>query len=132
MLKGEVLPHLVRQQFIKSLQKKEDKEVPHPAVSGVHLNTAYQGKPTTTYFGKNRPRLNKFLDIGSFHNDLEEKERIKNYSSWNDHRGHLRGPFQDHNIRCYAFVAKEGFCQRANTLNNYCELNRQVFKMKLL
>ena len=43
MLKGEVLPHLVRKQFIKPLQKKEDKEVPHPDVSVVSLNTANQG-----------------------------------------------------------------------------------------
>lgn len=66
------------------------------------------------------------LDICSFLVDNEEEERIRSYSAWNDHRGDLRGPYQDHNIRCFAFVAKEGFCQRANTLNSYCELNRQV------
>lgn len=109
MLKGEVLPHLVRKQFIKPLKKKTDKEMPNPDVSVVSLNTGNQ-------------------DIGCFLADVEEEERIRNYSSWNDHRGDLRGPFQDHNIRCFAYVAKEGFCLRANTLNSYCELNRQVIK----
>lgn len=65
-------------------------------------------------------------DICSFLVDVEEEERIRNYSVWNDHRGDLRGPYQDHNIRCFAYVAKEGFCLRANSLSNYCELNRQV------
>ncbi len=43
MLKGEVLPHLVRKQFIKPLKKKTDKEMPNPDVSVVSLNTGNQG-----------------------------------------------------------------------------------------
>ncbi|XP_046654405.1 translation initiation factor eIF-2B subunit gamma-like [Daphnia pulicaria] len=109
MLKGEVLPHLVRKQFIKTQRKRNEKELPNADVSVVSLNTT------------NR-------DICSFLVDVEEEEKIRSYSVWNDHRGDLRGPYQDHNIRCFAYVAKEGFCLRANSLSNYCELNRQVIK----
>lgn len=42
-LKGEVLPHLVRKQFIKPLKKKHDKDLPHPDVSVISLNTANRG-----------------------------------------------------------------------------------------
>lgn len=39
MLKGEVLPHLVRKQFSKPANTKADKDVPHPDASVVSLNT---------------------------------------------------------------------------------------------
>ncbi|KZS11757.1 translation initiation factor eIF-2B subunit gamma [Daphnia magna] len=109
MLKGEVLPHIVRKQFTKSPKRNIDKDLPNADVSVISLNTAKR-------------------DIFSFLVGDEEEERIRSYSAWNDHRGDLRGPYQDHAIRCFAYVAKEGFCLRANTLNNYCELNRQVIK----
>jgi hypothetical protein len=57
---------------------------------------------------------------------MANEETILKYSSWSDHRGDLRGPYQDQSIRCFAYVAKNGFCLRANTLPSYCELNRQV------
>lgn len=66
------------------------------------------------------------VDIYSFLDNVDEEETIRNYSAWNDHSGNLRGPYQDHTIRCFAYVAKEGFCLRANTLSTYCEINRQV------
>lgn len=127
MLKGEVIPHLVRKQFVKSVRKTADKDLPHPDVSVVSLNTAANKgvKKSKNYFKK---MLNSQIpsDICSYLEDNEIEEKIRSYSSWNDHRGDLRGPYQDHCIRCFAYVAKEGFCLRANTLNNYCELNRQV------
>ena len=57
---------------------------------------------------------------------MYNEEKILKYSSWNDHIGDQCGPYQDHSIRCFAYVAKDGFCLRANTLASFCELNRQV------
>jgi hypothetical protein len=43
MLKGEVLPHLVRKQFIKTQRKRNEKELPNADVSVVSLNTTNRG-----------------------------------------------------------------------------------------
>jgi hypothetical protein len=43
MLKGEVLPHLVRKQFIKAPMKKNERELPNADVSVVSLNTTNRG-----------------------------------------------------------------------------------------
>lgn len=65
-------------------------------------------------------------DLHSFVTENEEDQRVREMSQWNDHRGNLLGPYQDHSIRCYAYVMKDGFCLRANTIASFCELNRQV------
>ena len=65
-------------------------------------------------------------DIYSFLGEDKDEEKIRQFSGWNDHCGDLRGPYQDQSIRCFAYVAKEGLCLRANTVSTYCELNRQV------
>lgn len=43
MLKSEVLPHLVRKQFMKSPKRNIDKDLPNPDVSVVSLDTAHLG-----------------------------------------------------------------------------------------
>lgn len=44
MLKGEVLPHLVRKQFVKPCQSKQDKDIPHADNSVLSLKTDNRGK----------------------------------------------------------------------------------------
>jgi len=105
MLKGEALPHIVRKQFHRPSVKKAETE-PDPSF----------------------PAANIKRDLHSFVTENEEDQRVREMSQWNDHRGNLLGPYQDHSIRCYAYVMKDGFCLRANTIASFCELNRQVVK----
>lgn len=73
--------------------------------------------------------VRKKVDIFSYLSNTEEEEKIQSYSVWNDHVGDLKGPYQNQSIRCFAFIPKDCFCIRANTLSSYCELNRQVIIM---
>jgi len=103
MLKSEVVPHVVRKQFSKPLNTTIE-DIPNESVTS--------------------PKKNR--DIYSFMENSEEVTNIREASVWNDHYGDLRGPYQDQTIRCFAYVDKEGFCLRANTLRSYWEVNRQV------
>lgn len=49
-------------------------------------------------------------------------------SSWNDHWGTLDESYHGDHLRCYAYVHKEGFTVRANTLVGYMEANKQISK----
>lgn len=70
--------------------------------------------------------MNYSKDLYSFIAENDQDRKVREMGAWNDHRGNLSGPYQDHSIRCYAYVVKDGFCLRANTLSSYCELNRQA------
>jgi len=108
MLKSEVIPHIVRKQFSKP------------------LNTTVEDIPNESVTTLKNPR-----DIYSFIEDSQEVTNIQEASLWNDHYGDLRGPYQDQTIRCFAYVDKEGFCLRANTLLSYWEVNRQLMMKPL-
>jgi len=108
MLKSEVMPHIVRKQFSKPLNATVE-DMPHESVSS--------------------PKNHR--DIYSFMDKSEEITNIQKASVWNDHYGDLRGPYQDQAIRCFAYVDKEGFCLRANTLLSYWEVNRQLMTKPL-
>lgn len=48
-------------------------------------------------------------------------------SNYTDHFGDQKGAYHDDTIRCYAYIAPEkNFATRANTLQEYCRINRQV------
>ncbi|KAK3091820.1 hypothetical protein FSP39_022900 [Pinctada imbricata] len=103
-LKGELIPHLVRKQFLKP--KKSDKDLPKPDQSVIVETTK--------------------ADILSFSKSEEYADEIRSMSTWIDHRGDMEDCFHCSKIRCYAYLQNEGVCLRANTLSSYSESNKQV------
>ena len=124
MLKSEVIPHIVRKQFSKPLNTTVE-DIPNESV------TTLKNPRGTIWFTISRSLTPIILrsDIYSFIEDSQEVTNIQEASLWNDHYGDLRGPYQDQTIRCFAYVDKEGFCLRANTLLSYWEVNRQLVSL---
>lgn len=63
--------------------------------------------------------------------DMAEEEKlaskVRSMSSYSDHRGDQRPAYHGDLIRCYAHIASEqNFATRANTLQEYCRINREV------
>jgi hypothetical protein len=102
------MPYLVKKQFsrlntINVRKVTEPEETPNPK--------AVQAKPGG---------LESFLKVD------EMGEQARNLSSWNDHIGDMKGAYRNRALRCYAYVMDGGTCLRANTMQAYCELNRQI------
>ena len=57
--------------------------------------------------------------------DRMDQQKL-NLSSWNDHQGDMKGPYQNRSLKCFAYVLEGGTCLRANTMQAYTELNRQI------
>ena len=50
----------------------------------------------------------------------------QNLSCWNDHIGDMKDSYRNRPLRCFAYIMEGGTCMRANTMQAYCELNRQI------
>uniref|UniRef100_A0A6I8Q006 Translation initiation factor eIF2B subunit gamma n=3 Tax=Xenopus tropicalis TaxID=8364 RepID=A0A6I8Q006_XENTR len=104
-IRRELIPYLVRKQFLSSLtsqQKKEEQE---------ELNGGKESMPN---------------DIYSFITQDKLLDRALEMSCWNDHRGDMREPYHGSRLRCYVHVAGNELCCRVNSLAMYIDANRQV------
>ena len=108
-IKGELLPYLVKKQFSNKQNNVTQNET--------------LGAP---------------LECDSFNqtNNQNDNENIDemDFTSWNDHKGDLKGAYHGRKIKCYLHVvdAKNSICDRANNLHSYCDLNRQDRILSLL
>lgn len=73
--------------------------------------------------------LKKLDNVERILNDENYLKKVSlEMSSWNDHWGTLDESYHGDHLRCYAYVNKEGFTVRANTLVGYMEANKQTSK----
>ena len=106
-IKGELLPYLVKRQF-----SRKQLDVSQNETRGL-------------------------LDCDSFnqtnngHNDHVDE---MDFTSWNDHKGDLKGAYHGRKVKCYVHIvdAKNSICDRANNLHSYCDLNRRDKILALL
>ncbi|OWF56358.1 translation initiation factor eIF-2B subunit gamma-like [Mizuhopecten yessoensis] len=102
-IKGELIPYLIKKQFSKP---KASCDVGKANMSVVSEDV--------------RP------DIFTFSKVDEITEKIREMSTWIDHRGDMEDCFHHNPIRCYAHVQSDGFCVKANTVAAYNESNKQI------
>lgn len=104
-IKGDLIPYLVKKQFSKPKKSSEEEKTNMSLVSE-----------------DVRP------DIFTFSKVDEMTQKIREMSTWIDHRGDMGDCFHDNTIRCYAHIQNEGFCVKANTIAAYNEVNKQIPK----
>lgn len=105
-LKGELLPYVVKKQLSKPLSVKAEHD---KTTSVVDVNTK--------------------TDILEFAEESKLALKVRKMSNYTDHSGDQMGAYHDDTIRCYAYIAPEtNFATRANTLQEYCRINRQVIE----
>ncbi|XP_065827922.1 translation initiation factor eIF2B subunit gamma-like isoform X2 [Oscarella lobularis] len=105
-IKGELLPYLVRKQFVRT-----QKGMVNLDVSGMSNSL------------EKRPENDVFNFANSSHNSiLQLAEQMSTSGIGQDIAGGRN------NVKCYAAVVKDGFCIRANTVPFYMEANRQIAK----
>ena len=105
-LKGEVLPYLIKKQFSKT-NFIEDTEIEDETTLNMKIETERMG-----------------IESYAIHDRLDQQKL--NLSSWNDHQGDMKGPYRNRSLKCFAYVSEGGTCLRANTMQAYVELNRQI------
>jgi translation initiation factor eIF-2B subunit gamma len=102
-IKGELIPHLIKKQFCSSKAKLQAND----GSSGPQRQQRSGSQSDIHSFVSCDPIALVAQELSSSGN-TSPKARIRN------------------DIRCYACVVNEGFCVRANTLNAYDEVNRQI------
>ena len=111
-IKGEVIPYLVKKQFSKSniAVPSNDPEDVSPDAKGNLTNRRDNDK--------------KCIEDFLVQDDLRSKSQ--HLSSWNDHIGDMKDAYRKRSLKCFAYIMEGGTCIRANTMQAYCELNRQI------
>lgn len=111
VIKGELMPYLVRKQFSKTMNND-------------HLNggTFPEDENAETPNPKAVPKTG----LESFVTMDKMAEQTRDLSSWNDHIGDLKDAYRGRPLRCYAYIMEGGTCMRANNMYTYCELNRRM------
>ncbi|XP_060075039.1 translation initiation factor eIF-2B subunit gamma-like [Ylistrum balloti] len=102
-IRGELIPYLVKKQFSK----------PKASCDMEKTNMSVVSEDV-------RP------DIFTFSKVDEITEKIREMSTWIDHRGDMEDCFHQNPIRCYAHIQTDGFCVKANTVAAYNESNKQI------
>lgn len=110
-LKGEVIPYIIKQQFVPKLKKK----------------TLHNQEAT----GDKKVLPNDLIGFLSNKQD-DILCQIRDLSSWNDHLGDMEGSYHDDAIRCYGCLVDDGLCLRVNTLANFMEANKQLLAKGLV
>ncbi|KAI5627859.1 translation initiation factor eIF-2B subunit gamma, partial [Silurus asotus] len=108
-LRGELVPYLVRKQFMKASNVQTDDN--HPELNQKQKET------------------NTSLEILSSSKDEGLLELARDRSCWNDHRGDMSEAYHGGKLRCYVHVMEDSVCYRVNTLAAYVEANRVVPKL---
>ncbi|XP_071952872.1 translation initiation factor eIF2B subunit gamma-like isoform X2 [Antedon mediterranea] len=104
-VKGELIPSLVKKQFIK----KQPKDVISEGTIMEETNNKNNGG-----------------------NPSEDDLKVKTIemSSWNEGGITKDSKASVDAIKCHAFIMDTGFCSRANSLAAYCDVNRQILQSK--
>lgn len=108
-LRGELVPYLVRKQFIKVTNLRKDDEHTDPKAKKKDANAS--------------------LEILTSSKDEELLQLARERSCWNDHRGDMSEAYHGGKLRCYVHIMEDGMCYRVNTLDAYVETNRVAPKV---
>jgi len=103
-LKGELVPHLVRQQFSKPKDIENDS----------HDKSAVENMQDIHALAEDDSLMQLALDMSSTMPEPCQPSCNK--------------VTQPQKIKCYAYLHREGLCLRANSLITFCEANRQIPK----
>ena len=108
------MPYLVKKQFSKTniaVQSNDPEDVSPDAKGNLAANRRDNNDK-------------KCIEDFIVHDDLSSK--AQHLSSWNDHIGDMKDAYRKRSLKCFAYIMEGGTCIRANTMQTYCELNRQM------
>lgn len=99
------MPYLVKKQFsrvnVKSFSESEEDKLEETKI-------------------ESHDKFESFIEL----DDLDEQRR--QLSSWNDHKGDLKGSYHNRMLKCFAYLMDGGTCLRSNTMQAYWSLNQQI------
>ena len=106
------MPYLVKKQFSKTniAVQSNDPEDVSPDAKGNLGNRDNNDK--------------KCIEDFIVQDDVRSK--AQHLSCWNDHIGDMKDAYRKRSLKCFAYIMEGGTCIRANTMQAYCELNRQI------